>query len=130
MFLYIKKSERIEAFSIRKETRGFIHEECFDTHIGNSVLKLSGWCNGSMTVSKTVRGGSSPSLDAKIWAGSDNGSTGALQAFSRGSIPRRSTKYGDVAEWSIAADCKSVLNSTVVRIHPSPPYLDAGSSAC
>ena len=30
-------------------------------------------------------------------------------------------KFGDVAEWSIAADCKSVLNSTVVRIHPSPP---------
>ena len=26
-----------------------------------------------------------------IWADSDNGSTGALQAFSRGSIPRRST---------------------------------------
>ena len=26
------------------------------------------------------------------WAASDNGSTGALQAFSRGSIPRRSTK--------------------------------------
>ncbi len=28
-----------------------------------------------------------------------------------------------MAEWSIAADCKSVLNSTVVRIHPSPPSL-------
>ena len=27
-----------------------------------------------------------------VWADSDNGSTGALQAFSRGSIPRRSTK--------------------------------------
>ena len=38
MFLYIKKSERIEAFSIRKETSGFIHEECFDTHISKSVL--------------------------------------------------------------------------------------------
>ena len=39
-----------------------------------------------------------------------------------GSNPPRGAKYfGDVAEWSIAADCKSVLNSTVVRIHPSPP---------
>ena len=45
-----------------------------------------------MTVSKTVRGGSSPSRDAKIWADSDNGSTVALQASGRGSIPRRSTK--------------------------------------
>ena len=42
MFLYIKKSERIEAFSIRKETRGFIHEECFDTHIRKSVLYPGG----------------------------------------------------------------------------------------
>ena len=31
-----------------------------------------------------------------IWAGSDNGSTGALQAFSRSSILRRSTKF-----WSL-----------------------------
>jgi hypothetical protein len=65
MFLYIKKSERIEAFSIRKETRGFIHEECFDTHIRKSVFE--------------------------IWADSDNGSTGALHVSGRGSIPRRST---------------------------------------
>ena len=123
MFLYIKKSERIEAFSIRKETRGFIHEECFDTHIGNSVLKLSGWCNGSMTVSKTVRGGSSPSLDAKIWAGSDNGSTGALQAFSRGSIPRRSTKYGCVGKLVTPGDCKSsVVMALLVQVQPHPPY--------
>jgi len=35
-----KKIRRIEAFSIRKETGGFIHEECFDTHIGNSVLRV------------------------------------------------------------------------------------------
>ena len=40
MFLYIKKSERIEAFSIRKETGVFIHEECFDTHIRKSVFEL------------------------------------------------------------------------------------------
>ena len=92
MFLYIKKSERIEAFSIRKETSGFIHVECFDTHIGNSVLKLSRKCYGSTSVSKTEGRGPTPWRDAKIWAGSDNGSTGALQAFSRGSIPRRSTK--------------------------------------
>lgn len=58
------KVERIKAFSGR-EASGFIHEECFNTHIGNSVSNLSGWCNGSMAVSKTVRGGSSPSLDAK-----------------------------------------------------------------
>jgi hypothetical protein len=31
-----------------------------------------------------------------IWADSDNGSTGRLQRFSRGSIPRRSTKFMDV----------------------------------
>ena len=42
-------------------------------------------------------GGSKPPLATKFWAGSDNGSTGALQAFSRGSIPRRSTKFGSVA---------------------------------
>ena len=27
-----------------------------------------------------------------------------------------------MAEWSIAKDCKSFLNSAVVRIHLSPPY--------
>ena len=32
-----EKLDRIKAFSIRKETSGFIHVECFDTHIGNSV---------------------------------------------------------------------------------------------
>ena len=31
--LWEEKLDRIKAFSIRKETRGFIHEECFDTHI-------------------------------------------------------------------------------------------------
>jgi hypothetical protein len=36
--------------------------------------------------------GSNPTLSTKIWADSDNGSTGRLQRFSRGSIPRRSTK--------------------------------------
>ncbi len=28
---------------------------------------------------------------------------------------------GQVAEWSIAPDCKSGLNSTIVRIYPYPP---------
>ncbi len=113
MFLYIKKSERIKAYwtdtsAVRRGSM-VVMTVCFNTHIGNSVLKLSRWCNGSMTVSKTVRGGSSPSRDAKIWAGSDNGSTGALQAFSRGSIPRRSTKYGAIDAMACAsADCKSV----------------------
>ena len=98
MFLYIKKSERIktDCVSVAGRLTGMLfpkHTVCFNTHIRKSVFNLSGWCNGSMTVSKTVRGGSSPSRDAKIWAGSDNGSTGALQAFSRGSIPRRSTKF-------------------------------------
>ena len=60
-----------------------------------------------MTVSKTVRGGSSPSRDAKIWADSDNGSTVALQASGRGSIPRRSTKYGVVGKLVTPGDCKS-----------------------
>ena len=114
MFLYIKKSERIktDCVSVAGRLTEMLfpkHTVCFNTHIRKSVLKLSGWCNGSMTVSKTVRGGSSPSLDAKIWAGSDNGSTGALQAFSRGSIPRRSTKYGAIDAMACAsADCKSV----------------------
>ena len=31
------KVERIKAFSTREGTRGFIHVECFDTHIGLSV---------------------------------------------------------------------------------------------
>ena len=34
-----EKLVRIKAFSIRKETHGFIHEECFNTHILKSVLK-------------------------------------------------------------------------------------------
>ena len=29
-------------------------------------------------------------------------------------------KYGSVAEWSIAADCKSVSQDAVVQIHPGP----------
>ena len=83
---------------------------------------MSRWCNGSMTVSKTVRGGSSPSRDAKIWAGSDNGSTGALQAFSRGSIPRRSTKYGCVGKLVTPGDCKSsVVMALLVQVQPHPP---------
>ena len=70
MFLYIKKSERIKAYwtdtsAVRRGSM-VVMTVCFNTHIRKSVLKLSGWCNGSMTVSKTVRGGSSPSLDAKL----------------------------------------------------------------
>lgn len=34
---------------------------------------------------------SQPQVEAEIWADSDNGSTVALQASGRGSIPRRST---------------------------------------
>ena len=45
-----------------------------------------------MTVNHLV-GGSNPPCGASIWADSDNGSTGRLQRFSRGSIPRRSTKF-------------------------------------
>jgi hypothetical protein len=30
--LWEEKLDRIKAFSILRETRGFIHEECFDTH--------------------------------------------------------------------------------------------------
>ncbi len=68
---------------------------------------MSRKCYGSTSVSKTEGRGPTPWRDAKIWADSDNGSTVALQASGRGSIPRRSTKYGDVAEWLIARDCKS-----------------------
>ena len=70
---------------------------------------MSRKCYGSTSVSKTEGRGPTPWRDAKIWAGSDNGSTGALQAFSRGSIPRRSTKYGAIDAMACAsADCKSV----------------------
>lgn len=39
LFLQSEKSKRIKALSIRKETYGFIHEECFNTHIRKSVFK-------------------------------------------------------------------------------------------
>ena len=67
---------------------------CIITRIGNSALSntMSRWCNGSTWVSKTLGRSSSLWRDAKIWAGSDNGSTVALQASGRGSIPLRSTK--------------------------------------
>ena len=35
--MWEEKLDRIEAFSGCKAS-GFIHEECFDTHIGNSVF--------------------------------------------------------------------------------------------
>ena len=35
-------------------------------------------------------------------------------------------KYGSVAERSIAADCKSVSQDAVVRIHPGPFYTLGG----
>ena len=73
---------------------------CFITRIGNSALSntMSRWCNGSTWVSKTLGRSSSLWRDAKIWADSDNGSTVALQASGRGSIPRRSTKYTSFAK--------------------------------
>ena len=40
LFFQSEKLQRIKAFSIRKETRGFIHEECFNTHIRKSVLQF------------------------------------------------------------------------------------------
>ena len=30
--------------------------------------------------------------------------------------------YGEVAKWSNAADCKSVLSGSMVQIHLSPPF--------
>ena len=49
------------------------------------------------------------------WAGSDNGSTGALQAFSRSSILRRSTKLWSVSiSVSIAACHAAGTGSTPV----------------
>ena len=72
MFLYIKKSERIktDCVSVAGRLTEMLfpkHTICFNTHIGNSVFNLSRWCNGSIAVSKTVCGGSSPSLDAKLF---------------------------------------------------------------
>ena len=84
---------------------------------------MSRKCYGSTSVSKTEGRGPTPWRDAKIWAGSDNGSTGALQAFSRGSIPRRSTKYGCVGKLVTPGDCKSsVLMALLVQVQPHPPY--------
>ena len=41
--LWEEKLDRIKAFSIRKETRGFIHEECFNTHFPqHQIDKLAG----------------------------------------------------------------------------------------
>ena len=41
---------------------------------------------------------------------------------------KRIFKYGDVAEWLIAADCKSAPpKGTVVRIHSSPPLNNQGN---
>ena len=36
----VVKFQSIKALSTRKGTSGFIHEECFDTHIGLSVLEI------------------------------------------------------------------------------------------
>ena len=49
-----------------------------------------------------------------IWADSDNGSTVALQASGRGSIPRRSTKLRLVHIMAIIADCLSVDGSSIL----------------
>lgn len=35
--------------------------------------------------------------------------------------PVTSKNNGDMAEWSIAGDCKSLLKGAVVRIHLAPP---------
>jgi hypothetical protein len=39
LFFWSEKLQRIKAFSGRKAS-GFIHEECFNTHIRMSVLKI------------------------------------------------------------------------------------------
>ncbi len=55
----------------------------------------------------------------RYWADSDNGSTGALQAFSRGSIPRRSTNNNEVVMLHIIKSLTdsffSLLNEDPVR---------------
>ena len=43
-------------------------------------FNISRWCNGSIAVSKTVCGGSSPSRDAKFWGISSSGRAPVLQA--------------------------------------------------
>ena len=47
--------------------------------------------------------------------------TTPFHGVNRDSNSLLSTKFGDMAEWLIATDCKSVLNCAVVRIHLSPP---------
>ena len=61
----------------------------FDSPTSRQVWPISSGVE--QRLDKAWVGGSRPPLATKFWAGSDNGSTGALQAFSRGSIPRRST---------------------------------------
>lgn len=38
--------------------------------------------------------------------------------------PVTSKNNGDMAEWSIAGDCKSLLKGAVVRIHLAPPNME------
>ena len=45
--VWCEKLQRIKAFSIRKETSGFIHEECFNTHIPKSVF-MEMWQRGRL----------------------------------------------------------------------------------
>ena len=101
MFLYIKKSERIEAFSIRKETSGFIHEECFDTHIGNSVLRLRSSVRQNVGLQNQMSEVQILSGSPCIWAVGIVGNTVALQASVPGSNPGRSTKLESEKHWRL-----------------------------
>ena len=62
------KVRSIKALSTREGTSGFIHEECFDTHIGLSVLKFGGLAHlGEHLLCKQGVIGSSPISSTKTW---------------------------------------------------------------
>ena len=100
MFLYIKKSERIEAFSGRKAS-GFIHVECFDTRIGNSALWLRSSVRQNVGLQNQMSEVQILSGSPGIWGCSSVGRAFALQARCRRSDPchlhhiRRARSIGD-----------------------------------
>ena len=71
-----------------------------------------------------------------IWMGSESANAADCKSAPFGgsgldthpihSLKLRKIKYGGVAEWSIARDCKSRPKGTVVQIHPPSLSIWAG----
>lgn len=66
--------------------------------IGGFLLYIGVWCNGSMSVSKTVGQGSSPCTPVK-------------------------NKYGMVLKWLKRVVCKTIIGEISARQFESDPYL-------